>query len=124
MKVCDHVSKFNNQIAIGHEKLKQYYYKRLYEMFTKRGKKMIFWSDAMYDRQITLLYVNPPKNSISQVWINSVDMLPYIWRGCQALLSSGWYLNYLDRGWKDFYNVEPFEYVEKEYQQQVLGGEA
>lgn len=86
---------------------------------------MVFWSDAFYEHQQPYFYVKPPKSSISQVWKHPTDMFPFIWQDYQVLLSSGWYLDHLNRGWRDMYNVEPFEYMSERIEQdKVLGGEA
>lgn len=112
-----------------YEELSNYYIRRLYNMLTKEhGKTMLVWQEV-FDMGANL----PLENTLVHVWKYINDKPAYMAQlarvvnsGYNALLSSCWYLNYIDyaQDWIKFYQCDPREApVSPHEAHRVLGGE-
>ncbi|XP_037046668.1 beta-hexosaminidase subunit alpha-like [Bradysia coprophila] len=110
------------------KEVQQYYTERVLENLKNIGGHPIIWHDPIE------FGVVPEKDVILQVWKGGSEddpWEPYMERalkgGYQVLLSSCWYLNYINYGesWKAYYECEPIlPNITAEEAQLVLGGEA
>ncbi|KAJ6643163.1 Beta-hexosaminidase subunit beta [Pseudolycoriella hygida] len=109
------------------KEVQQYYTERVLENIKNIGGHPIIWHDPIE------FGVVPDKDVIVQVWKgNDTDPWePYMERvlkgGYQVLLSSCWYLNYINYGesWKKYYECDPIlPNITIEEANLVLGGEA
>ncbi|KAJ5070177.1 beta-hexosaminidase [Anaeramoeba ignava] len=108
--------------------LEEYYFTNMNIIKSTISKKTIFW-ESVYDlKNFDIL-----KDSIVQLWTDITKAQEVINSGIQVINSFGWYLDrqvpgpdihyeFLDT-WKDFYSLEPFDYVSQN-QEMFLGGEA
>uniref|UniRef100_A0A6G1SPM8 Beta-hexosaminidase n=2 Tax=Aceria tosichella TaxID=561515 RepID=A0A6G1SPM8_9ACAR len=112
----------------NYEELTNYYMRNLYKLVKNHHKTMIVWQEV-FDLKANL----PTDNVIVHVWKNINDKPGYmaelanvVGAGYKALLSSCWYLNYIDYGrdWLKFYQCDPRgEPIAANDQHLVLGGE-
>lgn len=115
-------------LAGNYQELSNYYVRRISDLLIHQNKTMMVWQEA-YDLGANL----PTNGTIIHVWkdINSpilfMDELARVVKsGYKAILSSCWYLNYIDYGqdWIKYYHCEPAGApIEFEFKQNVLGGE-
>ncbi|XP_050538784.1 beta-hexosaminidase subunit beta-like [Daktulosphaira vitifoliae] len=103
--------------------LENYYFQNVFEITNTLNFKSIVW-DELFNNKVQL-----DQNSIVQVWqgdyINRT--LNVLESGHYALLSSCWYLNYVQYGtdWLEYYNCDPKNFfIKPEYNHLFLGGEA
>lgn len=111
----------------NYEELSNYYMRQIYGLIKNYNKTMLVWQEV-FD-----LKANLPKDSIVHVWKYINDRPAYMAElayvvdaGYSAILSSCWYLNYIDYGqdWVKFYTCDPTSTpVHKDNAQRVLGGE-
>lgn len=112
----------------NYEELSNYYIRRLYNMIKGHKKTMLVWQEV-FDFEANL-----PKDTIIHVWkdINNKpafmkELNKVVRAGYQALLSSCWYLNYIDYGqdWIKYYQCDPADskYIDPQFREQILGGE-
>jgi hexosaminidase len=117
-----------NNMSDNYEALTNYYMRQLHKLIgTQHNKTMIVWQEV-FD-----LGANLPKDVIVHVWkdINNKpgymeELAGVVKAGYPALLSSCWYLNYIDYGqdWIKFYQCDPrADPVGVDTQHLVLGGE-
>ena len=115
-------------ISGNYEELSNYYIRRLYNLAKAKNMTMLVWQEV-FD-----MGANLPKDAIIHVWKNINDRPNYmkelakvVKSGYRALLSSCWYLNYIDYGedWIKFYECDPVETkkLTSDEQKLVLGGE-
>lgn len=114
-------------ISGNYEELSNYYIRRLYNMIKAHERTMVVWQEV-FD-----MGANLPKDTIIHVWKGINDEPVYMRElasvvnsGYRALLSSCWYLNYIDYGqdWIKFYKCDPgASGIEPEKKHLVLGGE-
>lgn len=106
--------------------LSKFYVRRLYDLVAHHNKTMQVWQEVFDDG------TNLPKDTIVQVWkyINdkpayTAELNAVVRAGYKAILSSCWYLNYIDYGqdWVKFYQCDPTAGTTSEDYQLVLGGE-
>lgn len=102
----------------GNHDLQVYFNRRVLEILTKHGKKMIGWDE--------ILHPELPKSTVVQSW--GLDSLPgIVRRGYNAILSRGYYLDHMHPA-SYHYSVDPLvaagaELTENE-KNRILGGEA
>lgn len=109
-------------------KLEQYFMQRLINVTaeaTKDEMKYIVWQEVI-DNNVTL-----PSDTVIHVWKDGFkfqnEMARVTEYGYRTLLSSPWYLNYINYGvdWDRYYVVEPLSFDGTEAQKRlVIGGEA
>lgn len=115
-------------ISGQYTKLSNLYLNRIYDILMILNKTMLVWQEA-FDNQADL-----PKDTIIQVWkflgltpLYMQEMKQVIESGYRAILSSCWYMNYIDYGqdWVKFYQCDPADrkYIEPNLSHLVLGGE-
>lgn len=107
--------------------LNNYYIRRAYDILAHYNKTMLVWQEV-FDHGAEL-----PKDAIVHVWKYLNDKPAYmaelqnvVKAGYRAILSSCWYLNYIDYGqdWIKFYQCDPgASPVETQEEKLVLGGE-
>ncbi|KFD57778.1 hypothetical protein M513_01448 [Trichuris suis] len=109
----------------SYAQLQDYYFRNLHKILRRLDPKrqFIYWQEV-FDENTTL-----PLNAIVQVWKNGhKETLEKVTRsGLNALLSSCWYLNYINYGsdWHDFYKCDPQDFNGTDEQKElVLGGTA
>lgn len=111
-----------------YEGLSNLYLRKLYKVIREAGKQMVVWQEV-FDNGAEL-----PKDTIIHVWKDINDEPKYLAElkrvvssGYHALLSSCWYLNYIDYGqdWIKYYKCDPTRglQVSNKLKYQVLGGE-
>jgi len=116
-----------NNMTGNYTKLSNYYIEGINGILANHRKTMLVWQEAFDDG------ANLSNDTIVQVWkgINEMpefmgELNKVVSSGYQALLSSCWYLNYIDYGqdWIKFYKCDPTgEPINKENAHLVLGGE-
>lgn len=126
-----HVNAFmhaHNISAGNYSALSNFYMARVGQMLAQMNKTMLVWQEVFDDG------ANLPRNqTIVHVWKYINDKPAYMLKmrevlkaGYRALLSSCWYLNYIDYGqdWDKFYQCDPAgEPIEPHLAELVLGGE-
>jgi len=110
------------------ERLEQYYMQKLIndtQNVTQGQMEYLVWQEVV-DNNVIL-----PRDTVVHVWKDGMNFKPELSRvtgfGYRTLLSSPWYLNYINYGvdWDRYYNVEPLAFVGTEAQKRlVIGGEA
>lgn len=109
------------------KRLSTFYIERIHEILHQYNQTMIVWQE-MFDDGAKL-----SKDAIIHVWKNINNRSAYmselkrvVSANYRALLSSCWYLNYIDYGqdWVKFYRCDPgSKPISEEEQHLVLGGE-
>jgi len=117
----------DRNISGNYEELTNYYIRRLHHILTRgHNRTMIVWQEV-FDMGANL----SPKNTIVHVWkdINHkhgymAELAKVTDAGYHSILSSCWYLNYIDYGrdWQKFYECDPRGKPVKDVDK-VLGGE-
>lgn len=106
--------------------LSKFYMRRLYDLVAHYNKTMQVWQEVFDDG------TNLPNDTVIQVWkyINdkpayTAELNAVVRAGYRAVLSSCWYLNYIDYGqdWVKFYQCNPTAETTSETSRLVLGGE-
>ena len=100
-----------NNMTGNYKELSNYYMRKLHNMVKESNKSMLVWQEV-FDMGAQL----PKEDVIVQVWNYINDRPAYMAElsvvlksGYRAILSSCWYLNYIDYGqdWIKFYQCEP-----------------
>lgn len=115
-------------ISGDYHALNNFYIERIYDILAYNNRTMLVWQEV-FDSGAKL-----PHDAIIQVWkyINVVPaymnvMKRVVEAGYRAVLSSCWYLNYIDYGedWIKFYKCDPTgqQYIDPKYKELVMGGE-
>lgn len=108
--------------------LNNIYLRRVYDILMASNRSMLVWQEV-FDNEANL-----PKDVIIQVWkyigtpsVFMDEMKRIVEAGYRTILSSCWYLNYIDYGqdWVKFYHCNPSDsaYIKPELRDLVLGGE-
>ncbi|HYK89918.1 MAG TPA: family 20 glycosylhydrolase, partial [Acidobacteriota bacterium] len=99
--------------------LQAYFNKRLLEILTKHGKKMIGWDE--------ILHPDLPKSIIIQSWRGQASLAQAARQGFAGILSNGYYLDYMWTAARH-YEADPLSKatanLNNEEKSRVLGGEA
>ncbi|XP_060082425.1 beta-hexosaminidase subunit beta-like [Ylistrum balloti] len=105
--------------------MEQYYIRRTLDIVSNTQKKAIIWEDPIE------VGLEADKDVLVEVWKNkqkwSSNMLNVVQRGYSAILSSCWYLNYIQYGqqWRQYYECDPHNFSgTAQDKSRVLGGEA
>lgn len=111
----------------NYEELTNHYMRQLYETLKYHEKTMVVWQEV-FDMGAKL-----PLDTIVSVWKYINDTPAYmaqlasvVEQGYQAILSSCWYLNYIDYGqdWIKFYACDPRSSpIERKHEHLIIGGE-
>lgn len=111
-----------------YHELSNFYIRKIYDILSHYNKTMVVWQEV-FDNNASL-----PLDSIVHVWKNIANPPAFmeetkeiVQKGYRAILSSCWYLNYIDYGqdWVKFYQCEPRQrpYIEETLEELVIGGE-
>ncbi|KAL1782792.1 beta-hexosaminidase subunit beta [Sigmodon hispidus] len=117
---------FMKQKGFGNDftRLESFYMTKILNIVTPLKKSSIVWQE-IFDHDVAL-----PRNTVVQVWKgeNYFEELQQVTSsGFQAILSSPWYLDYIQYGqdWRTYYLVEPLKFEGSEIAKRlVIGGEA
>ena len=121
-QIQDWLQKSNSRYKNG-TTLHTYYLKRLVGIIDKLNKKYVVWQDVFDDK------VKLNNKTIVNVWKDhwKKPMYDVTFAGYKVILSSCWYLNYIQYGldWPKFYNCDPEDFDGTEEQKKlVIGGSA
>jgi len=64
------------------------------------------------------------KRAIIHIWLHYETMSDVAKAGYHSILSKGFYLDALSTNWTTYYNTEPLQWLDKQYEQSLLGGVA
>ena len=113
----------SNNIA-SYEALESYYVQKVINLITSLGKKVIGWQELI-DNNLTL-----PEGTVVTAWkggaaAGPAEMSKITSRGYGALLSAGWYENYISYGaqWPLYYPLDPMNMTSGGNDSLVMGGE-
>jgi len=110
--------KKQNNIPDNHA-LQAYFNKRLLEIVTRHGKKMIGWDE--------ILHPDLPKNIIIQSWRGQASLADGARKGFTGILSYGYYLDHILTA-AYHYQIDPLDKeaasLSSEEKARILGGEA
>lgn len=112
-----------NGIAGKYKKLEDFYVQRLLRLVQGVGKSYVVWQEV-FDHKVKIA-----PDTVVQVWLDKheKELEAVTAAGFHALLSSCWYLDYIDYGsdWKQYYDCDPHNFTGTDTQKSlVLGGEA
>ena len=108
----------------SYEALESYYVQKVINLISSLGKKVIGWQELV-DNNLTL-----PEGTVVTAWkggaaAGPAEMAKITSRGLRALLSAGWYLNYIAYGaqWAIDYPLDPQNMTSGGDDSLVMGGE-
>lgn len=118
----------NRNIEGNYRELSNIYMRRIYDLLSHYGKTMLVWQEV-FDANASM-----PDDTIIHIWKYLGDRPAYmeelkrvVEAGYRAILSSCWYLNYIDYGqdWVKFYQCDPADsqFIKPAHKKKVLGGE-
>jgi len=113
-----------NSFGSDYRKLESYYIQKLVQIIERLQKSYIVWQEVFDDNVVlkpdTVVHVWKRKD-----WQRELKKVTSA--GYRALLSSPWYLNYINYGtdWPTYYQIEPLAFQPTEAQKKlIMGGEA
>jgi len=103
------------------DQLMALYLNKLFAAMKSNKKGIIAWQEVFSSYGL-----NVPSDVIIEVWKDEATLIQVAKSKHRGLLAYGWYLDHLDKTWKDFYNNEPFASSEwnSVTEKMILGGEA
>ena len=111
-----------NNIA-SYEALESYYVQRIINLLDSLGKGVIGWQE-IFDNNLTL-----PASTVVTAWKGGAaagpgEMARITAGGYRALLSAGWYENYIDYGaiWPQYYVLDPANFTGSDAQKKLVMG--
>lgn len=110
-------------MAGNYNKLEDYYIQKLLQLVRNTGKSYMVWQEV-FDNKVEVA-----SDTVVHVWKQPYipELKAVTEAGYKALLSSCWYLDYIDYGadWKTYYDCDPTNFTgTAERKALVLGGEA
>ncbi|XP_065050975.1 beta-hexosaminidase subunit beta-like [Rhopilema esculentum] len=119
-KIGEWMKKNNNET---YEQLEQYYATRLVNIIEKLKRKSIVWQD-IFDNGVEL-----KPGTLVNLWLPGweAEMKKVTAKGHQVILSSCWYLNYINYGmdWPEYYFCDPHDFDGTDQEKDlVIGGTA